>query len=348
MQKKFIIVMFFLLSLSVCLIPSVVGAVDDVNWGDDLADYDEPGIQISDPLESLNRIFFQFNDKFYFLLLKPVSRTWSFIVPQELRASIWSAFRNVLMPVRVVNDLLQGRFRDSGVEISRFLINSTVGVVGLGDPAKYVFKLESSEEDLGQTLGYYGIGEGIYICWPFLGPSNMRDTVGLVGDAYFDPFRYMISDGEAVVAIHAARWMNYTSLNIGDYEQFKDASFDPYVAMREYYTKNRRKKINNRIHNGGGASYVIGENAALLEQQDTQQYYVQVGVFFDLDSMGDFSNKLVSMGRQTVVATHKRDDYAFYGLEVPAGTSAEEAHQVEQKLVLGGFAEAKVLRHASL
>ena len=358
-MRKRSLKLFYTVLLLACLIPIIAQAASEVNLSDNLADdlaqYNEPDIKISDPLEPLNRVIFQFNDKVYFYFLKPVAKTWSYVLPQEVRASIWSAFQNLLMPVRVVNDLLQGRFRESGIEMSRFVINSTVGVAGLGDPAKYVFKLESSDEDLGQTFGAYGAGEGMYLCLPFLGPSNIRDTLGIAGDSFLDPLNYMTSDWKGTLAIHTGKRVNYTSLNIGEYEQFKEAALDPYIAMREFYTKSRRKKISNRMShrreadNGRGVKRLAAPKTmqkapvSSLEQVDTKHYFVQVGAFFDRDSMNDLSLKLSALGEKPVVATYQRDNYEFYGLRVPAGLTLEAAKRVEKKLIIDGFTETTVL-----
>ncbi|MEA3548936.1 MAG: VacJ family lipoprotein [Thermodesulfobacteriota bacterium] len=218
--------------------------LDDDDYLDD--DFDEE-TKISDPLEPLNRVFFQVNDKLYFWILKPVAQGYSFVVPKVMRGCIENAFNNLLAPIRVVNTLLQGRVRDSGREVSRFLINSTIGILGMADPAKDEFGLYPCKEDFGQTLATYGIGNGIYICWPILGPSTLRDTVGLIGDSFLDPIHYLYqSDTEAGLAVYAGREVNYTSLVIGDYEAFVEASFDPYLAMRDAYIQWREDLIKDR------------------------------------------------------------------------------------------------------
>ncbi|NOX26544.1 MAG: hypothetical protein GXP59_10640 [Deltaproteobacteria bacterium] len=361
MIKRRSIMVFCASILLVCLASGLASAADDINLLDDMAAYNKPEIHINDPLEPLNRVFFQFNDKLYFYLLKPAAKAWSFVVPQALRSSLWSAFRNLMMPVRLVNDLLQGRVSESGIEVSRFVINSTIGVAGLGDPARYVFKLESSDEDLGQTLGVYGAGEGIYICWPFLGPSNIRDTIGMAGDAFLDPLNYVTPGWEGAATLRSVKRVNYTSLNLGEYEQFKDAAFDPYIAMREFYTNVRRKKISNRmcwkceaktdnekLDKTGVIHLLAAKPQQLLAPKDAGRYYVQVGTFFDRDSMNDVDLKLVSMGETTVVATYRRGAYTFYGLQVPAGVNIEDAKRVELKLMLAGFSQTTVLRYSAL
>ncbi len=325
----------------------------------DLAAYNQPEIKINDPLEPLNRVFFQFNDKLYTYVLEPTSKAWRFVLPQPLRASLWSAFHNFLAPVRIVNDLLQGQFAASGVELSRFVLNTTVGVGGLGDPAQYVFHLQTSDEDLGQTLGHYGVGEGFYICWPFLGPSNLRDTVGMAGDSFLDPVTYMTSsDWKALLAVHAVRKVNYISLNIGEYEQFKEAAFDPYTAMKEFYTKNRRQKIKNKIsHHVDNINHNISRvgnerpaveslgssmaRAGVVNARD--KFFVQVGVFWRYDGMRDLNRRLTAMGCKTVVVTYNRGDYSFYGLQVPAGRNFMAAKTMELQLTAAGFRDTMVV-----
>ncbi len=133
---------------------------------------------------------------------------------------------------------------NSGVEATRFVINSTVGVIGLVDPAKNEFGFSPREEDLGQTLGVYGLGEGVYICWPFFGPSNVRDTIGLAGDFFLSPVTYLTwSDPGLGAAVEAGKEVNNTSLTLGDYEDFKESAIDPYIALRDAYRQYRQKKI---------------------------------------------------------------------------------------------------------
>lgn len=200
----------------------------------------------SDPLESINRGFFHFNDKLYFWVVKPASQGYAYLIAEDVRMCVRSFFKNLLAPVRIVNNLLQGKIVNSGIETSRFVINSTLGIAGLADPAKNEFGLSPKEEDLGQTLGVYGLGEGIYFCWPFFGPSNVRDTIGLAGDFFLSPVSYLaMSDTGAGIAVDAGREVNNTSLTLGDYEDFKESALDPYVALRDAYRQHRQKKIHD-------------------------------------------------------------------------------------------------------
>jgi len=226
----------------------------DAAFLDDELDEQEAGVEVSDPLEPVNRFFFHFNDKLYFWALKPVARAYGAVLPQDIRICIRNAFHNLFFPVRFVNNVLQGKFKNAGIEASRFVINTTAGVAGFGDPAKDVFGLEIKEEDLGQTFGYWGIGNGIYFCWPVLGPSTMRDSFGLFGDSYLSPLGWVMqNDLEDGLALYGGKQVNNTSLVIGDYEAFLQSSFDPYISLRDAYIQYRQSKVkdskqNNKIY----------------------------------------------------------------------------------------------------
>jgi phospholipid-binding lipoprotein MlaA len=217
----------------------------DFTLDDDSTFGEENGMAIAaDPLEPMNRVFFHFNDKLYFWVLKPVSKGYAYVIPEELRMCVRSFLKNLLAPVRIVNNLLQGKVRHSGIETARFVINSTLGIAGLDDPAKNELGLFPKDEDLGQTLGVYGFGEGVYICWPFFGPSNVRDTIGMAGDFFLSPVSYLSwAEPEVGAAVQVGREVNNTSLTLGDYEDFKESAIDPYIALRDAYRQHRFKKM---------------------------------------------------------------------------------------------------------
>jgi len=205
-------------------------------------DAKEEVVQVADPLSPWNRAMFHFNDKLYFWLLKPLSRGYRAVIPTPVRSVVKNFFRNITMPIRMVSCLLQGKGRAASAELSRFLINSTVGVLGFGNPARRWPELNPSEEDLGQTLGSYGIGNGFYIVWPILGPSTLRDSMGMVGDWFLNPVSY-VEPTETYLEIRAVETVNETSFKIGDYESLKEAAIDPYVALRNAYIQHRKKKV---------------------------------------------------------------------------------------------------------
>ena len=196
---------------------------------------------VPDPLEPLNRAFFEFNDRLYFWVLKPVAIGYKTVVPEEPRVCVRNFFTNLAFPVRFANNLFQGKFFGAFEETCSFLVNSTVGLGGLADIATAV-GLKRHEEDLGQTLAVYGSGPAFYINWPFFGPSTLRDTVGTVGDAFLDPLSYL-GDYWYAPGARVFNVVNETSLRIGDYESLKKAALDPYVALRDAYYQNRLSKI---------------------------------------------------------------------------------------------------------
>lgn len=197
---------------------------------------------ISDPLEPWNRLVFAFNDRFYFWAYKPVARGYKRLIPKGGRIAVRNLFRNLIMPVRLVNTCLQGKMKGAGVELVRFGINTTIGVLGLFDFAKRHYDLQWHDEDLGQTLGFYGLGNGFYIIWPFLGPSSVRDTIGFAGDGFLDPLPY-IFNSEVQFTITAYKYLNDNSLRLGDYEDFKEDAIEPYIALRSAYFQHREDKI---------------------------------------------------------------------------------------------------------
>ncbi len=212
-------------------------------------------VGIADPLEPFNRAMYHFNDKLYFWVLKPVAQGYKAVVPEVARIGVNNFFTNIAFPIRFVNCLLQANFRGATVEVGRFVLNTLGGIGGLLDPAsREDVGLPKQDEDFGQTLGVYGIGQGFYINWPILGPSSPRDTLGMVGDYFTHPFFYY--DGPWLITweLRAFDKVNDTSLRIGDYESLKEAAIDPYVAIRDAYAQYRLKKV--RQKGGQNASVV--------------------------------------------------------------------------------------------
>ncbi len=201
---------------------------------------------ITDPFEPMNRVFFQVNDKLYFWILKPVSTAYRTVVPVDFRQCFGNFFDNVAAPVRVVNNLLQGKFAGAGIDLSRFLINSTAGVLGFGDPALISFGLEPRPEDFGQTLGVWGLGEGPYLCLPIIGPLTFRDSAGFAGDALLHPGTYVFGNPVDRAAYYSADRVNMLSLHPDLYEDMKRYSLDPYISMRQFYLDYRRNKLLDR------------------------------------------------------------------------------------------------------
>ncbi|MCX8023274.1 MAG: VacJ family lipoprotein [Syntrophorhabdaceae bacterium] len=204
------------------------------------------GATIPDPFEGWNRAIFQINDRFYFWVLKPVARGYGFLLNEDIRGLFSNFYSNLKGPLRIVNNLLQGRFSAAGIEFSRFLINSTVGVAGFRDCAKECFSIKERFADFRQTLGRYGLGFGFYIVWPFIGPSSPRDTLGMIGDGLLMPQGYLLEKSfltPEMISLFAHEWVNNLSFHIGDYETLKKAAIDPYIAMRDAYVQYRKEVI---------------------------------------------------------------------------------------------------------
>jgi phospholipid-binding lipoprotein MlaA len=204
---------------------------------------EEEKITIADPIEPFNRAMFQFNDKLYFWLLKPVAQGYKTVVPEDARVSVKNFFSNLGFPIRFLSCLLQADFICAATEVGRFTVNTVWGIGGLMDPASSKdLNLQKQDVDLGQTLGVWGVGQGFYIVWPVLGPSSPRDSFQIVGEYFLYPVSY-VSPWYAWFGVRGLEEVNRTSLSIGDYEALKEASIDPYVALRDAYVQYRWKKV---------------------------------------------------------------------------------------------------------
>lgn len=213
---------------------------EDAPWLDD----EDEELNVYDPLETINRGTFWFNDKMYFYLLKPVARGYRWIMPEPLMLGIGNFFSNLASPVRIINAGLQGKFADAGNELTRFAVNTTIGIGGLFDTAKDHFNLTRKEEDTGQTLGYYGIGPGPYLVLPFFGPSSFRDGLGLLADSRMDLTYYLWEDTDYWAAI-VLKTVNTVALDKDTYEGIKKDALDPYLFVRDAWTQYRQNKVEN-------------------------------------------------------------------------------------------------------
>ena len=212
---------------------------------DDQADQNNHAM-VADPLEGFNRAVFVFNDKLYIYGLRPLTKGYARAVPHFVRKGVKNFFNNLFFPIRFVNDLLQSKGEAAGMEFSAFFINTTLGFGGLNDFAQKYVGIRLQNEDFGQTLGSYGVGNGFYLMLPALGPTSLRDAVGRAGDWLIDPINYVQPR-----ALSRGAWglekVNWTSFHIGEYEAFKDASIDPYTAMRNAYIQNRNALVNDLV-----------------------------------------------------------------------------------------------------
>lgn len=217
---------------------------DDTDEWDEDTDEEFEGelYTVADPFESFNRLMFGFNDKLYTWVLRPVSLGYRKIAPVPVRKGVQNFFHNLTTPIRFVNCLLQGKGRAAIAEFASFTFNSIYGVLGFGSITKDYPELNPDREDLGQTLGTYGIGDGFYIVWPFIGSSTLRDTAGRAGDYFLDPVNY-VTPSEASIAIRSYATVNRISFRIEDIDDAKKAAFDPYQAARNFYIQSRQTRI---------------------------------------------------------------------------------------------------------
>lgn len=217
---------------------------EDKELGNNNLEVETPSVR--DPFQSYNRGVFVFNDKAYYYLIKPVYKGYNKVVPEKARLSVRNFFSNIRMPGRFLNCLFQGKINGATTELARFVINSTLGLGGLFDPAKSQFHLDRQNEDFGQTLAKANMGPGFYIEWPFLGPSNARDTLGYIGDIAMDPLSILAFFINPLVPGGASGYNTFNDISVdgGDtYESIIKSAVDPYIAVQDAYQQNREKKI---------------------------------------------------------------------------------------------------------
>ncbi len=194
----------------------------------------------ADPFENFNRGVFAINDGIDKIVLKPVAETYTTLMPELIDTGVTNFFSNINDVIVVANDLLQLKFKQAASDTGRLVLNSTVGLMGFIDIASE-FGLPKHLEDFGQTLGYWGVGDGPYLVLPFLGPSSVRDTVGLGADIFLDPRFYVGGSREARV-IFASEVVNKVDLraDLIDMEDILDvAALDKYSYLRDAYLARR-------------------------------------------------------------------------------------------------------------
>ncbi len=202
--------------------------------------------EIYDPIEPLNRAIFSFNNFADKIVLEPAAKGYRKL-PSPVQSGISNFLGNLKMPLVILNQLLQGQGSNAVESTGRFVVNSTVGVLGLVDVADKM-GLEEKEEDFGQTLATWGVGDGFYIVLPIFGPSNVRDTAGMAITFITDPVNaYAISEGEAWVVPFrtATNAVDQRSKIIDEVNALRNNSVDYYAAVRSSYYQNRKAAIKN-------------------------------------------------------------------------------------------------------
>ncbi|HEY1997438.1 VacJ family lipoprotein [Paraburkholderia sp.] len=218
-----------------------------------------------DPLEGLNRTVFTFNDKVDQYALKPVAKGYVWITPQPVRDSVTNFFSNIGDVYIAANNLLQLKITDGVEDIMRIVINTVFGVGGLFDVATLA-NLPKHDNDLGLTLGHYGVPSGPYLVLPLFGPSTVRDAVGSIGAYYVNPLSYIHPDGLSW-ALYGVNLINTRAnlLNAGDV--LEGAALDKYSFVRNAYLQRR----NYLLSDGRGKSSPLpdyGDNASLPKYED--------------------------------------------------------------------------------
>lgn len=194
-----------------------------------------------DPFESFNRAMFSFNDGLDEYILKPVAEGYDTVMPGPVKTGISNFFSNLGDLFTILNDILQFKFGQALEDTGRFIFNTTIGVGGLIDVATPM-GLVKHDEDFGQTLATWGIGDGPYIVLPFLGPRTMRGTAGLVVDSSYDPV-YDIKDDEAMYGTILLRTIDTRYKLLKATRVVEQAAVDKYSFIRDAYLQNRKNLI---------------------------------------------------------------------------------------------------------
>lgn len=190
--------------------------------------------EYNDPLIRLNRVVFAFNDVSYRYVLVPAARTYLNVTPDPVRKGIGNFFYNLRTPIYAINHLLQGKPGRSATDLARFLVNTTVGIAGIFDPAQSWLELERETTSAGATLARYGVGYGAYLVLPFAGASNLRDGTGMFLDAQINIIPYLLDDPESTGLRIFDNFQLYAPV-IEAYPEISAESQDPYIFLRNLH-----------------------------------------------------------------------------------------------------------------
>ena len=227
---------------------------------DPFAKADEEGEEY-DPWEPFNIFVFEFNRKLDKYALKPVAQGYDFIIPDFVQVGISNMFYNLRFPQRFLNNMFQGKVKGAGIEVGRFLLNTTVGYAGFLDLAKEI-DLVTPDEDFGQTLGFYGVKPGPYLVLPFLQPFTVRDFAGYVTDIFLNPINWLVAPIIEVqgipsliahknrttssilqISVRVGEIVNERSRNLEKFQGVEEATLDLYTAVRNAYLQSRTRAI---------------------------------------------------------------------------------------------------------
>ena len=225
----------------------------------------QPGVRSDprDPWERMNRVTYRFNDAFDRAIAKPAARGYRKVTPHAVQTGLGNFFDNLAYPVVMVNDLLQGQFKAFASDTGRLLLNTTVGIGGLLDPATAA-GLDKNDRDFGQTLGKWGLRTGPYLVIPFLGPSDIRDAVGKVGDIYSDP-RHYIRNNYVSWGLWGLGALD-TRARLLEADAAISGAYDPYAFIRSAYLQHRDFKVQ-----GGQSTSEEDQEEKLMQEAGDDQ-----------------------------------------------------------------------------
>ena len=204
--------------------------------------------EAEDPWENFNRGTFSFNQKFDKYLLAPLAKGYRFVFPSEIRTGVRNFLNNLSEPWSSINSALQGNFKNTGNTLARFVINSTLGILGIFDVATEI-GFEKQKEDFGQTLAVHGVGPGPYLVLPFLGPSTVRDAIGKVTSIYADPITLALernNKDEWIWIGMAVKGIDFREQNLEKIDNLNATSVDFYATLRSLYLERRSSMIRNQ------------------------------------------------------------------------------------------------------
>ena len=203
--------------------------------------------------EKVSRNIFKFNQSFDKAILKPIATAYNKL-PDPLKKGTGNFTSNIGTLLTVPNHILQGQWKSAGQSSASFLINSTIGILGFGNPAAKM-GIKNQQEDVGQTLGAYGFSGGCYFVLPILGPTTVRDSLGMIADSFVDPFAHVTLREKELLgtsgnkidysSVKGATVVDFRGDNMKNLNSLEKNSLDMYAAFKSLYLQNREKKINN-------------------------------------------------------------------------------------------------------
>lgn len=234
----------FLIFLTICLVTLITGCTT---------------VENKDPLEGMNRGIYKFNDVSDKAVFKPIAGAYKAVLPTPIRSGVNNFFANLKTFVTTINQVLQFKFNKAAESAGRLVINTTVGIAGIFDVAS-TQGIPQYKEDFGQTLGYWGVGNGAYLMLPFFGPSTLRDTTGLVADSLtIDPIGY-VDDPRTRNILIGTKFIDARASLLPGSDLLDEAALDPYTFMRDAYLQRRANQVADGVVTNVNDGFVPDES----------------------------------------------------------------------------------------